>query len=128
VYAQTVDGICLDTEYYTSDGDVIFGTRVTVYENGRVSIQNPLRLNQRTGTLCKKELMRSEEIHGLCETYYQGYGLPCVTVVTGIKLVYYAADGELCPAWQVDETWYPSEKGHITSQMVDGQTGEFLRK
>ena len=129
-YAQTIDGINLDTEGYMPGGgvEVIPGTRVNVYEDGRVSVQNPLILSQQTQTLQKEELMAPEDAPTLCSTYYQTYGLPCVTVVTGMDLVYYAIDGELHPAWQFDETWYPSEKGHITSQMVDGQTGEFLRK
>ena len=108
--------------------EVIPGTRVDVYENGRVSIQNPLCVGQKTRTLRKADLMDTEEIQALCRIYYESYGLPCVTVVTGLELVYYSADGELRPAWSLEETWYPSENGHITSQMLDGQTGEYLRQ
>ena len=128
-YAQAVDGVVLDTEGYMPGGaEVIPGTRVDVYENGRVSIQNPLCVGQKTRTLRKADLMDTEEIQALCRIYYESYGLPCVTVVTGLGLVYYSADGELRPAWSLEETWYPSENGHITSQMLDGQTGEYLRQ
>lgn len=128
-YAQAVDGVVLDTEGYMPGGaEVIPGTRVDVYENGRVSIQNPLCVGQKTRTLRKADLMDTEEIQALCRIYYESYGLPCVTVVTGLGLVYYSADGELRPAWRLEETWYPSENGHITSQMLDGQTGEYLRQ
>lgn len=128
-YAQAVDGVVLDTEGYMPGGaEVIPGTRVDVYENGRVSIQNPLCVGQKTRTLRKADLMDTEEIQALCRIYYESYGLPCVTVVTGFGLVYYSADGELRPAWSLEETWYPSENGHITSQMLDGQTGEYLRQ
>ena len=48
--------------------------------------------------------------------------------IVGGVLVYYSSDGELRPAWSLEETWYPSENGHITSQMLDGQTGEYLRQ
>ncbi len=128
-YAQAVDGVVLDTEGYMPGGaEVIPGTRVDVYENGRVSIQNPLCVGQKTRTLRKADLMDTEEIQALCRIYYESYGLPCVTVVTGLGLVYYSSDGELRPAWSLEETWYPSENGHITSQMLDGQTGEYLRQ
>ena len=128
-YAQAVDGVVLDTEGYMPGGaEVIPGTRVDVYENGRVSIQNPLCVGQKTRTLRKADLMDTEEVQALCRIYYESYGLPCVTVVTGLGLVYYSADGELRPAWNLEETWYPSENGHITSQMLDGQTGEYLRQ
>lgn len=128
-YAQAVDGVVLDTEGYMPGGaEVIPGTRVDVYENGRVSIQNPLCVGQKTRTLRKADLMDTEEVQALCRIYYESYGLPCVTVVTGLGLVYYSADGELHPAWNLEETWYPSENGHITSQMLDGQTGEYLRQ
>lgn len=128
-YAQAVDGVVLDTEGYMPGGaEVIPGTRVDVYENGRVSIQNPLCVGQKTRTLRKADLMGTEEVQALCRIYYESYGLPCVTVVTGLGLVYYSADGELRPAWNLEETWYPSENGHITSQMLDGQTGEYLRQ
>lgn len=128
-YAQAVDGVVLDTEGYMPGGaEVIPGTRVDVYENGRVSIQNPLCVGQKTRTLRKADLMDTEEVQDLCRIYYESYGLPCVTVVTGLGLVYYSADGELRPAWNLEETWYPSENGHITSQMLDGQTGEYLRQ
>lgn len=128
-YAQAVDGVVLDTEGYMPGGaEVIPGTRVDVYENGRVSIQNPLCVGQKTRTLRKADLMDTEEIQALCRIYYESYGLPCVTVVTGLGLVYYSADGELRPAWSLEETWYLSENGHITSQMLDGQTGEYLRQ
>mgnify|MGYP007122879805 CR=1 FL=1 len=127
-YAQAVDGIVLDTEGYTPGGgsEVIPGTRVDVYQDGRVSIQNPLRVGQKTRTLSKADLMDIEEVQDLCRIYYENCGLPCVTVVTGGGLVYYSSDGELRPAWSLEETWYPSENGHITSQMLDGQTGEFF--
>lgn len=128
-YAQAVDGVVLDTEGYMPGGaEVIPGTRVDVYENGRVSIQNPLRVGQKTRTLSKADLMDIEEVQDLCRIYYENCGLPCVTVVTGGGLVYYSSDGELRPAWSLEETWYPSENGHITSQMLDGQTGEYLRQ
>lgn len=129
-YAQAVDGIVLDTEGYTPGGgsEVIPGTRVDVYQDGRVSIQNPLRVGQKTRTLSKADLMDIEEVQDLCRIYYENCGLPCVTVVTGGGLVYYSSDGELRPAWSLEETWYPSENGHITSQMLDGQTGEYLRQ
>ena len=128
-YAQAVDGVVLDTEGYMPGGaEVIPGTRVDVYENGRVSIQNPLCVGQKTRTLRKADLMDTEEVQALCRIYYESYGLSCVTVVTGLGLVYYSADGELRPAWNLEETWYPSENGHITSQMLDGQTGEYLRQ
>lgn len=128
-YAQAVDGVVLDTEGYMPGGaEVIPGTRVDVYENGRVSIQNPLCVGQKTRTLSKADLMDIEEVQDLCRIYYENCGLPCVTVVTGGGLVYYSSDGELRPAWSLEETWYPSENGHITSQMLDGQTGEYLRQ
>lgn len=128
-YAQAVDGVVLDTEGYTPGGaEVIPGTRVDVYENGRVSIQNPLCVGQKTRTLRKADLMDTEEVQALCRIYYESYGLPCVTVVTGLGLVYYNADGVLRPAWSLEQIWYPSAKGHITSQMLDGQTGEYLRQ
>lgn len=128
-YAQAVDGVVLDTEGYMPGGaEVIPGTRVDVYENGRVSIQNPLCVGQKTRTLRKADLMDTEEVQDLCRIYYENCGLPCVTVVTGGGLVYYSSDGELRPAWSLEETWYPSENGHITSQMLDGQTGEYLRQ
>lgn len=107
---------------------MIPGTRVDVYQDGRVSIQNPLRVGQKTRTLSKADLMDIEEVQDLCRIYYENCGLPCVTVVTGGGLVYYSSDGELRPAWSLEETWYPSENGHITSQMLDGQTGEYLRQ
>ncbi len=128
-YAQAVDGVVLDTEGYMPGGaEVIPGTRVDVYQDGRVSIQNPLRVGQKTRTLSKADLMDIEEVQDLCRIYYENCGLPCVTVVTGGGLVYYSSDGELRPAWSLEETWYPSENGHITSQMLDGQTGEYLRQ
>lgn len=128
-YAQAVDGVVLDTEGYMPGGaEVIPGTRVDVYENGRVSIQNPMCVGQKTRTLRKADLMDTEEVQALCRIYYESYGLPCVTVVTGFELVYYNADGVLRPAWSLEQTWYPSAKGHITSQMLDGQTGEYLRQ
>lgn len=128
-YAQAVDGVVLDTEGYMPGGaEVIPGTRVDVYENGRVSIQNPLCVGTKAQTLSKADLMDTEEVQALCRIYYESYGLPCVTVVTGLGLVYYSADGELRPAWSLEQTWYPSAKGHITSQMLDGQTGEYLRQ
>ena len=129
-YAQAVDDIVLDTEGYTPGGgsEVIPGTRVDVYQDGRVSIQNPLRVGQKTRTLSKADLMDIEEVQDLCRIYYENCGLPCVTVVTGGGLVYYSSDGELRPAWSLEETWYPSENGPITSQMLDGQTGEYLRQ
>lgn len=129
-YAQTVNGVILDTEGYTPGGgvEVIPGTKVDVYKDGRVSIQNPQLLEEQSQTLSKEDLMRPEDARALCTSYYQSYGLPCVTVVTGLELVYYDAGGELLPAWRFDTTWYPSENGHITSQMVDGQTGEYLRQ
>ena len=128
-YAQAVDGVVLDTEGYMPGGaEVIPGTRVDVYENGRVSIQNPLCVGTKAQTLSKADLMDTEEVQALCRIYYESYGLPCVTVVTGFELVYYNADGVLRPAWSLEQTWYPSAKGHITSQMLDGQTGEYLRQ
>lgn len=130
IYAQTIDGIVLDTEGYTPGGgaEVVPGIRVDVYEDGRISIQNPLCVGMKTQTLSKAELMDREEVQMLCRSYYESYGLPCVTVVTGFELVYYNADGVLRPAWSLEQTWYPSAKGHITSQMLDGQTGEYLRQ
>lgn len=85
-------------------------------------------MGQKTRTLSKADLMDIEEVQDLCRIYYENCGLPCVTVVTGGGLVYYSSDGELRPAWSLEETWYPSENGHITSQMLDGQTGEYLRQ
>lgn len=130
IYAQTIDGIVLDTEGYTPGGgaEVVPGIRVDVYEDGRISIQNPLCVGMKTQTLSKADLMDREEVQMLCRSYYESYGLPCVTVVTGFELVYYNADGVLRPAWSLEQTWYPSAKGHITSQMLDGQTGEYLRQ
>lgn len=130
IYAQTIDGIVLDTEGYTPGGgaEVVPGIRVDVYEDGRISIQNPLCVGMKTQTLSKADLMDREEAQMLCRSYYESYGLPCVTVVTGFELVYYNADGVLRPAWSLEQTWYPSAKGHITSQMLDGQTGEYLRQ
>lgn len=130
IYAQTIDGIVLDTEGYTPGGgaEVVPGIRVDVYEDGRISIQNPLCVGMKTQTLSKADLMDREEVQMLCRSYYESYGLPCVTVVTGFELVYYYADGVLRPAWSLEQTWYPSAKGHITSQMLDGQTGEYLRQ
>ena len=129
-YAQAVDGVVLDTEGYTPGGgaEVVPGIRVDVYEDGRISIQNPLCVGMKTQTLSKADLMDREEVQMLCRSYYESYGLPCVTVVTGFELVYYNADGVLRPAWSLEQTWYPSAKGHITSQMLDGQTGEYLRQ
>lgn len=129
-YAQAINGVIFDTEGYTPGGgvEVIPGTRVDVDEDGRVSIQNPLLLGMETKTLSQEDLMRPEDVQALCTSYYQSYGLPCVTVVTGLEPVYYDAGGELCPAWRMDATWYPSENGHLTSQMVDGKTGEYLRQ
>ena len=129
-YAQAVDGIVLDTEGYTPGGgaEVVPGIRVDVYEDGHISIQNPLCVGMKTQTLSKADLMDREEVQMLCRSYYESYGLPCVTVVTGFELVYYNADGVLRPAWSLEQTWYPSAKGHITSQMLDGQTGEYLRQ
>ena len=130
IYAQTIDGIVLDTEGYTPGGgaEVVPGIRVDVYEDGRIFIQNPMCVGMKTQTLSKADLMDREEVQMLCRSYYESYGLPCVTVVTGFELVYYNADGVLRPAWSLDQTWYPSAKGHITSQMLDGQTGEYLRQ
>lgn len=130
IYAQTIDGIVLDTEGYTPGGgaEVVPGIRVDVYEDGRISIQNPLCVGMKTQTLSKADLMDREEVQMLCRSYYESYGLPCVTVVTGFELVYYNADGVLRPAWSLEQTCYPSAKGHITSQMLDGQTGEYLRQ
>lgn len=130
IYAQTIDGIVLDTEGYTPGGgaEVVPGIRVDVYEDGHISIQNPLCVGMKTQTLSKADLMDREEVQMLCRSYYESYGLPCVTVVTGFELVYYNADGVLRPAWSLEQTWYPSAKGHITSQMLDGQTGEYLRQ
>lgn len=129
-YAQAVDGVVLDTEGYTPGGgaEVVPGIRVDVYEDGRISIQNPLCVGMKTQTLSKADLMDREEVQMLCRSYYESYGLPCVTVVTGFELVYYNADGVLRPAWSLEQTWYPSAKGHITSQMLDGQTGDYLRQ
>lgn len=129
-YAQAVDGIVLDTEGYTPGGgaEVVPGIRVDVYEDGHISIQNPLCVGMKTQTLSKADLMDREEVQMLCRSYYESYGLPCVTVVTGFEIVYYNADGVLRPAWSLEQTWYPSAKGHITSQMLDGQTGEYLRQ
>lgn len=128
-YAQAVDGVVLDTEGYMPGGaEVIPGTRVDVYEDGRIFIQNPMCVGMKTQTLSKADLMDREEVQMLCRSYYESYGLPCVTVVTGLELVYYNADGVLRPAWSLEQTWYPSAKGHITSQMLDGQTGEYLRQ
>ena len=130
IYAQTIDGIVLDTEGYTPGGgaEVVPGIRVDVYEDGRIFIQNPMCVGMKTQTLSKADLMDREEVQMLCRSYYESYGLPCVTVVTGLELVYYNADGVLRPAWSLEQTWYPSAKGHITSQMLDGQTGEYLRQ
>lgn len=130
IYAQTIDGIVLDTEGYTPGGgaEVVPGIRVDVYEDGRIFIQNPMCVGMKTQTLSKADLMDREEVQMLCRSYYESYGLPCVTVVTGFELVYYNADGVLRPAWSLEQTWYPSAKGHITSQMLDGQTGEYLRQ
>lgn len=130
IYAQTIDGIVLDTEGYTPGGgaEVVPGIRVDVYEDGRIFIQNPMCVGMKTQTLSKADLMDKEEVQMLCRSYYESYGLPCVTVVTGLELVYYNADGVLRPAWSLEQTWYPSAKGHITSQMLDGQTGEYLRQ
>lgn len=130
IYAQTIDGIVLDTEGYTPGGgaEVVPGIRVDVYEDGRIFIQNPMCVGMKTQTLSKADLMDMEEVQMLCRSYYESYGLPCVTVVTGLELVYYNADGVLRPAWSLEQTWYPSAKGHITSQMLDGQTGEYLRQ
>lgn len=130
IYAQTIDGIVLDTEGYTPGGgaEVVSGIRVDVYEDGRIFIQNPMCVGMKTQTLSKADLMDREEVQMLCRSYYESYGLPCVTVVTGFELVYYNADGVLRPAWSLEQTWYPSAKGHITSQMLDGQTGEYLRQ
>ena len=130
IYAQTIDGIVLDTEGYTPGGgaEVVPGIRVEVYQDRRISIQNPLCVGMKTQTLSKADLMDREEAQMLCRSYYESYGLPCVTVVTGFELVYYNADGVLRPAWSLEQTWYPSAKGHITSQMLDGQTGEYLRQ
>lgn len=130
IYAQTIDGIALDTEGYTPGGgaEVVPGIRVDVYEDGRIFIQNPMCVGMKTQTLSKADLMDREEVQMLCRSYYESYGLPCVTVVTGLELVYYNADGVLRPAWSLEQTWYPSAKGHITSQMLDGQTGEYLRQ
>lgn len=130
IYAQTIDGIVLDTEGYTPGGgaEVVPGIRVDVYEDGCISIQNPLCVGMKTQTLSKADLMDREEVQMLCRSYYESYGLPCVTVVTGFELVYYNADGVLRPAWSLEQTWYPSAKWHITSQMLDGQTGEYLRQ
>lgn len=130
IYSQTIDGIVLDTEGYTPGGgaEVVPGIRVDVYEDGRIFIQNPMCVGMKTQTLSKADLMDREEVQMLCRSYYESYGLPCVTVVTGLELVYYNADGVLRPAWSLEQTWYPSAKGHITSQMLDGQTGEYLRQ
>ncbi len=130
IYAQTIDGIVLDTEGYTPGGgaEVVPGIRVDVYEDGLIFIQNPMCVGMKTQTLSKADLMDREEVQMLCRSYYESYGLPCVTVVTGLELVYYNADGVLRPAWSLEQTWYPSAKGHITSQMLDGQTGEYLRQ
>ncbi len=130
IYAQTIDGIVLDTEGYTPGGgaEVVPGIRVDVYEDGRIFIRNPMCVGMKTQTLSKADLMDREEVQMLCRSYYESYGLPCVTVVTGLELVYYNADGVLRPAWSLEQTWYPSAKGHITSQMLDGQTGEYLRQ
>lgn len=128
-YAQTIDGLHLDTEGYVADKtSVIPGSLVAVYEDGRVSVQTPLCPGQTFRTLERTELISPEEAQTLCTFYYQSYGLPCVTVVTGLELVYYHVDGELRPAWRFDETWYPSENGHLKSQMIDAQTGEYLRQ
>lgn len=129
-YAQTVDDVILDTEGYTPDGgaEVMPGTKVDVLEDGRVSIQDPLILGQQTQIVNKDDLVQVEDIQTLCTTYYQIYGLPCVAVVTGLDLVYYGAGEELLPAWCLDITWYPSENGHRTSQMIDGTIGVYLRQ
>lgn len=50
-YAQAVDGIVLDTEGYTPGGgsEVIPGTRVDVYQDGRVSTKIHCAWGRRPG-------------------------------------------------------------------------------
>lgn len=136
-YVPAVNGYLVDDEgfSYAADrsGEIVLGSYVGVYEDGTISILNPLILEESPAkTVDSAELITPARAKTLCREYYESedLGIPFVAMIRDISLEYYysESEGRLLPAWRCEMTFYVTENGHDDSIMIDAQTGELLRK
>lgn len=132
MYVPTVNGYCVDDEGYfysgARAGEGEMGSYVAVSEDGTVDVLFPLILSGSVETVNTVDLVTPETVKTICQEYYKSTGLPRVTVITNISLIYYYSENQLLPAWRCDMTMYMSENGHANNVMLDAQTGELVRK
>lgn len=129
-YAFTYNGLELDEYGYSPGGDEWVSDSIVSLGDGRIYIGNPVVIQGDRESISKESLLTMDSARAICEAYYRAAasGVPSVSIITNVELVYYFADNQLLPAWRLNGQQYITLDGYEQlSMLLDAVSGEIIR-
>ncbi|MCI8844021.1 MAG: hypothetical protein HFF08_07930 [Oscillospiraceae bacterium] len=128
-YAFTYNDLVLDEYGYSLGGDEWIPDSIISLGDNRISICNPVVIQSDCETIGTETLLTMDSARAICEAYYRAAasGVPSVSIITDVELVYYFADDQLLPAWRLTGQQYMTPNGHELSMLLDAVSGEIIR-
>lgn len=126
-YVFTYNGLTLDEYGYSPGGDEWISDSIVSLSDDRIFICNPIVIRGDCETIETGTFLTMDSAHAIYEAYRMASGVPSVSAITGVELVYYFRDGQLLPAWRLTGQIYMSPNGFDLNALLDAVTGEIIR-